>query len=261
MNDVLVKTTGITKEFSSVRVLNDISVEIRKGEIFGIIGENGAGKSTFIKILSGIYTPTRGSIEFGGKPVELREPKDAKRIGISLIPQEFNLVSTLNVYENIFLGDEMRQANGLLDRRGMIRRTSKLMDGLNTKVDATASIGSLSVAQKQMVEIAKAIKVESKLLIMDEPTTMLTSHEIEILFKLMRSLKERGVTIVYISHKLKEVKTICDRVMVLRDGEYICLEEASAFEIYEMARRMVGRELNQVFPQKKAPRGEVILEV
>ncbi|MCX7027089.1 MAG: sugar ABC transporter ATP-binding protein, partial [Spirochaetes bacterium] len=261
MNDVLVKTTGITKEFSSVRVLNDISVEIRKGEIFGIIGENGAGKSTFIKILSGIYKPTKGSIEFGGKPVELREPKDAKRIGISLIPQEFNLVSTLNVYENIFLGDEMRQANGLLDRRGMIRRTSELMDGLNTKVDATASIGSLSVAQKQMVEIAKAIKVESKLLIMDEPTTMLTSHEIEILFKLMRSLKERGVTIVYISHKLKEVKTICDRVMILRDGEYICLEEASALEIYEMARRMVGRELNQVFPQKKAPRGEVILEV
>jgi ribose transport system ATP-binding protein len=261
MNDVLVRTAGITKEFSSVRVLNDISVEIRKGEILGIIGENGAGKSTFIKILSGIYTPTKGTVEFGGKVVEIREPKDAKRIGVSLIPQEFNLVATLNVYENIFLGDEMLRASGLLDRAGMIRRTRELMEELNTKVDPTASIGSLSVAQKQMVEIAKAIKAESKLLIMDEPTTMLTSHEIETLFKLMRSLKEKGVAIVYISHKLKEVKTICDRVMVLRDGEYICLEEASAFEIYEMARRMVGRELNQVFPPKTSPRGKVMLEV
>jgi ribose transport system ATP-binding protein len=261
MKDVLVRTAGITKEFSSVRVLNDISVEIGKGEILGIIGENGAGKSTFIKILSGIYTPTKGTVEFDGKTVELREPKDAKRIGVSLIPQEFNLVATLNVYENIFLGDEMLRASGLLDRSGMIRRTRELMEELNAKVDPTASIGSLSVAQKQMVEIAKAIKAESKLLIMDEPTTMLTSHEIEILFRLMRSLKEKGATIVYISHKLKEVKTICDRVMVLRDGDFICLEEAATFEIYEMARRMVGRELSQVFPPKNAPRGEVILEV
>jgi ribose transport system ATP-binding protein len=261
MKDVLVRTAGITKEFSSVRVLNDISVEIRKGEILGIIGENGAGKSTFIKILSGIYTPTRGTVEFEGKTVELREPKDAKRIGVSLIPQEFNLVATLNVYENIFLGDEMRRASGLLDRGGMIRRTRELMEELNAKVDPTASIGSLSVAQKQMVEIAKAIKAESKLLIMDEPTTMLTSHEIDILFRLMRSLREKGAAIVYISHKLKEVKTICDRVMVLRDGEFICLEEAATFEIYEMARRMVGRELSQVFPPKTTPRDEVMLEV
>jgi ribose transport system ATP-binding protein len=261
MSDVLVRTAGITKEFSSVRVLSDISVEIRKGEILGIIGENGAGKSTFIKILSGIYTPTKGAIEFDGKVVELREPKDAKRMGVSVIPQEFNLVSTLNVYENIFLGDEMRRASGLLDRGGMIRRTRELMEELNAKVDPTASIGSLSVAQKQMVEIAKAIKAESKLLIMDEPTTMLTSHEIEILFRLMRSLKERGAALVYISHKLKEVKAVCDRVMVLRDGEHICLEEAAAFEIHEMARRMVGRELSQVFPPKTSPRSGVVLEV
>jgi ribose transport system ATP-binding protein len=261
MKEVLVRTAGITKEFSSVRVLNDISVEIRKGEILGIIGENGAGKSTFIKILSGIYTPTKGTIEFDGKTVDLREPKDAKRAGVSLIPQEFNLVATLNVYENIFLGDEMLRASGLLDRSGMIRRTRELMEELNAKVDPTASIGSLSVAQKQMVEIAKAIKAESKLLIMDEPTTMLTSHEIEILFRLMRNLREKGAAIVYISHKLKEVKAICDRVMVLRDGEYICLEDAATFEIYEMARRMVGRELSQIFPPKTAPRDNVMLEV
>jgi ribose transport system ATP-binding protein len=261
MTEALVKTSGITKEFSSVRVLNDISVEIRKGEIFGIIEENGAGKSTFIKILSGIYEPTSGTIEFAGKSAELRDPKDAKRIGVSLIPQEFNLVPTLNVYENIFLGDELRRRSGLLDRRGMIERTRELMEGLNAKVDPSASIAGLSVAQKQMVEIAKAIKVDAKLLIMDEPTTVLTSHEIEILFKLIRSLKAKGVTVVYISHKLKEVKAICDRVMVLRDGEFICLEDTADLRTDEMARRMVGRELSQIFPAKSAPREELLLEV
>jgi ribose transport system ATP-binding protein len=261
MTDVLVKTYGVTKEFSSVRVLNDISIEIRKGEILGIIGENGAGKSTFIKILSGIHAPTRGSIEFDGAPVEIRDAKDAKRIGVGLVPQEFNLVATLNVYENIFLGDELRSRSGLLDRRGMIARTGELMEELGAQVEPEASIGSLSVAQKQMVEIAKAIKVESKLLIMDEPTTVLTATEIEVLFRVMRKLKDRGVTIVYISHKLKEVKAICDRVMVLRDGEFICLEESSGFAIEEMARRMVGRELSQVFPPKSGARGEVVLEV
>jgi ribose transport system ATP-binding protein len=261
MTDVLVRTSGVTKEFSSVRVLSDISIEIRKGEILGIIGENGAGKSTFIKILSGIYAPTRGSIVFDGQRVEIRDARDAKRIGVGLVPQEFNLVSTLNVYENIFLGDEPRLRGGLLDRRGMIAKTRELMAQLGAQVEPEASIGSLSVAQKQMVEIAKAIKVESKLLIMDEPTTVLTATEIDVLFRVMRELKERGVTIVYISHKLKEVKSICDRVMVLRDGEFISLDECSALEPSEMARRMVGRELSQVFPPKSGTRGEVVLEV
>ncbi len=261
MSDALVRTVGISKEFASVRVLDNISVEIRRGEILGIIGENGAGKSTFIKILSGIYAPSAGHVEFDGKRVDLRGPRDAKRIGVSLIPQEFNLVETLNVYENIFLGDELRLPSGFLDRKAMIRRTIELMAELVAQVTPEAHIRSLSVAQKQMVEIAKAIKSESQLLIMDEPTTMLTSHEIEILFRIMRDLREKGVTIVYISHKLKEIKAICDRVMVLRDGEYICLEEASSLPIEEMARRMVGRELNQIFPPKSVPRQDVALRV
>ncbi|MDA8426499.1 MAG: sugar ABC transporter ATP-binding protein [Treponema sp.] len=261
MSDVLVRTSGISKEFSSVRVLDDISIEIRKGEILGIIGENGAGKSTFIKILSGIYTPTQGSIEFDGRRVELRDAAAAKRIGVSLIPQEFNLVETLNVYENIFLGEELRTRGGLLDRRGMIAHTRELMKELGAAVDPSASIRTLSVAQKQMVEIAKAIKIESRLLIMDEPTTVLTVHEIDILFALMRRLKGKGVTIVYISHKLKEVRSVCDRVMVLRDGRFICLETTDALEIDEMARRMVGRELNQIFPPKRKAEGEVAFRV
>ncbi len=261
MSEVFVQTRGITKEFSSVRVLDNISVGIRRGEILGLIGENGAGKSTFIKILSGIYTPSSGSIEFDGKKTEIRDAKDAKRMGVSLIPQEFNLVETLNVYENIYLGDELRRPSGLLDRAGMIAKTKELLDGLNAGVDPEASIRSLSVAQKQMVEIAKAVKVDARLLILDEPTTVLTMHEIEILFRLMARLKDRGVTMIYISHKLKEVKKICDRVMVLRDGAFICLEDTDNLDIPEMARRMVGRELNQIFPAKLAPRSEVALEV
>jgi ribose transport system ATP-binding protein len=260
--DILVKTEGITKEFSSVRVLDNISVEIRAGEVFGIIGENGAGKSTFIKILSGLYEPTAGKMWFGGDAIMMRGPADARRIGISLIPQEFNLVADLCVYENIFLGEELVAKNGFLDRKGMIDKTHDLLAELDAAtIDPQARIQNLSVAQKQMVEIAKAIAFESRLLIMDEPTTVLTSREIEVLFKLMERLKAKGVTLVYISHKLKEVKKICDRVMVLRDGAFICLEEAATMETDEMARRMVGRELKEIFPEKKPPSGDVVLSV
>ena len=262
MIENLVRTEGITKEFSSVRVLSDISVEIRKGEVLGIIGENGAGKSTFIKILSGIYTPTAGRIVFDGEPVTISGPADARRIGVSLIPQEFNLVADLSVYENIFLGSELRRPSGLLDAKAMIARTRELLAELEADtVDPTARIQDLSVAQKQMVEIAKAIAFDSKLLILDEPTTVLTSHEIAILFRLMERLKAKGVTLIYISHKLKEVKRICDRVMVLRDGDFICLEETGDLDIGTMAQRMVGRELNQIFPAKSAGTEKVAFKV
>lgn len=260
--ETLVRTEGISKEFSSVRVLDNISVEIRAGEVFGIIGENGAGKSTFIKILSGLYEPTAGKLWFDGAPVEIRGPADARRIGISLIPQEFNLVADLCVYENIFLGEELVGKGGFLDRKAMIERTRALLAELDaSSIDPEARIQNLSVAQKQMVEIAKATAYDSRLLIMDEPTTVLTSKEIEVLFRLMERLKAKGVTLVYISHKLKEVKRICDRVMVLRDGTFICLEEAATMEIDEMARRMVGRELKEIFPEKKPAQDGVALSV
>jgi len=259
---VLVKTEGITKEFSSVRVLNNISIEIRAGEVFGIIGENGAGKSTFIKILSGLYQPTAGKLWFDGKQVDIRSPADAKKIGISLIPQEFNLVADLCVYENIFLGEELVKKNGFLDIKAMVARTQQLLSELDVStISPYARIQDLSVAQKQMVEIAKAIAFDSRFLIMDEPTTMLTSKEIDVLFRLIERLKANGVTIVYISHKLKEVKRICDRVMVLRDGEFISLEETSNISIDEMARRMVGRELKEIFPEKQHKMGDVVLSV
>ncbi len=261
MTDVLVRTEGVTKEFSSVRVLDRISIEIRRGEILGIVGENGAGKSTLVKILSGVYRPTRGRIFFDGKEIALETPADAKRAGIGLVPQEFNLVGDLNVYENIFLGDEPRSAAGLLDKGAMIRRAAEILSALEVRIDPRARIQSLSVAHRQMVEVAKALAWESRLLIMDEPTTVLTRREIDLLFQRMRTLKERGATIVYVSHKLKEVKAICDRVLVLRDGAFVCLEESGALEIGEMVRRMVGRELSQVFPAKRGGGGEVALRV
>ena len=260
MGEVLIETKGISKEFSGVRVLDNIDIGIERGEIFGIIGENGAGKSTLVKILSGIYTPTEGKIFFEGKEVEIKDPLHAKMIGISIIPQEFNLINELNVYENIFLGSEITR-KGFLNTREMKRRTISLLEELKKSIDPEEKIERLSVAQKQMVEIAKAIAYDSKLLIMDEPTTVLTLNEIEILFDLMRSLKERGVTIIYISHKLKEVRKICDRVMVLRDGQMISVSQTGEVDEEEMAKRMVGRELSQIFPDKVSPSDEVVFEV
>ncbi|MDK2943698.1 ABC transporter ATP-binding protein [Mesotoga sp. HF07.pep.5.2.highcov] len=260
MGEVLIETKGISKEFSGVRVLDNIDIGIERGEIFGIIGENGAGKSTLVKILSGIYTPTEGKIFFEGKEVEIKDPLHAKMIGISIIPQEFNLINELSVYENIFLGSEITR-KGFLNTREMKRRTISLLEELKKSIDPEEKIERLSVAQKQMVEIAKAIAYDSKLLIMDEPTTVLTLNEIEILFDLMSSLKERGVTIIYISHKLKEVRKICDRVMVLRDGQTISVSQTGEVDEEEMAKRMVGRELSQIFPDKVSPSDEVVFEV
>ncbi|HUW41677.1 MAG TPA: sugar ABC transporter ATP-binding protein [Rectinemataceae bacterium] len=261
MSETLLETRNISKDFSSVYVLNDINIQVIRGEILGIIGENGAGKSTLMKILGGIHTPTSGDIVFEGRTVHIHEPLDAKRLGIGLIPQEFNLIRELTVYDNVFLGSELRQKNGLLDKKAMMARTRELLSELSVDIRPEERIENLSTAQKQMVEICKAVSIDAKLLIMDEPTTVLTQHEIDILFRLMRRLRDQGTTIIYISHKLKEVKAICDRVIILRDGAVISTERIENLSIVEMAQRMVGRALNQVFPEKGAPTQDVVLEV
>ncbi|MGM0640874.1 MAG: sugar ABC transporter ATP-binding protein [Thermotogota bacterium] len=260
MDNIILETKGISKEFSGVRVLNDISIGIKKGEIFGIIGENGAGKSTLMKILSGIYHPTEGEIYFNGQKVDIKNRIISKELGITMIPQEFNLINTLNVYENIFLGNEYKKSI-LLDKNHMKQKTNKLLEDLNTKISPESKIQDLSVAQKQMVEIAKAMAYDSKILIMDEPTTVLTRNEIDILYDLMKSLKERGVSILFISHKLNEVKKICDRVMVLRDGDMIGISENKDIDEEEMAKKMVGRELSEIFPEKSDVDGDVKLKI
>ena len=260
MAEALLKVEGISKEFSGVRVLNDVHLELQGGEIFGIIGENGAGKSTFVKIMSGVYRPSAGKLYMGGAPIDVKNPNVAKKLGISMIPQEFNLVDTLNVFENIFLGYE-HQKGLLLDKKLMKERTRTLLEELNTEIPAVSKIRDLSVAQKQMVEIAKALAHDSKILIMDEPTTVLTDYEIDILYALMEKLRAQGVTILYISHKLKEVKRICDRVMVLRDGDVISIDPIEQLDEHEMAKRMVGRELSQIFPEKHPPQEDTVFEV
>ncbi len=256
----LMEAKAITKEFSGVRVLNNVNVSLAPGEILGVIGENGAGKSTFMKILSGIYWPTSGGILLDGVPADLRTPSAAKKLGISMVPQEFNLIDTLTVFENVFLGQE-EKSGMLLDRNLMRSRTGKILEQLETAISTDAEIRSLSVAQKQMVEIAKALVHESRIIIMDEPTTVLNPAEVKILFRIMKSLKESGVSILFISHKLGEVKEVCDRVLVLRDGEQVALSDLKDVDPEEMARRMVGRDLSQVFPEKKESTAEPVLEV
>jgi ribose transport system ATP-binding protein len=202
----------IVKEFSGVRVLDDVSFGIHPGEVMGLIGENGAGKSTLIKIICGIYQPTEGSIYLNGNKVEVKDPIVGRSLGIGIVPQEFNLINHLSVFENIFLGNEIHKNGFLLDKAEMRRRSSEQMKALDMEVDVNSLVSELSVAEKQMVEISKAMMLDSKILILDEPTTTLTSKEVDILFNLMRKLKQHGVTMIFVSHKLNEIKTICDRV-------------------------------------------------
>ncbi len=246
----LLTVRGITKEFSTVRVLNAINIDIYPGEVMGLIGENGAGKSTLIKIISGIYQMTAGSIFLEGQEVTIKDYGEAKALGISIVPQEFNLINTLSVYENIFLGNEILLRNGLLDKATMRREAIKQLQELKMSLNVNRLIGDLSVAEKQMVEISKALMLHARILIMDEPTTTLTGHEVETLFNLMRELKRQGVTIIFVSHKLKEVKAICDRVTVLRDGNLISVDPIEEVEEEDLARKMIGRDFTQVFPEK-----------
>lgn len=260
MNDPVLQINNIIKEFSGVRVLHRITLDIYPGEVLGILGENGAGKSTLLKIISGIYRKTSGSFKLDGENLDLNTPADAKRNGIAMIPQEFNLISSLNVFENIFLGNELKKGV-FLDKHRMRQRTRELLDELQTDLDPNALIENLSVAQKQMVEIAKALVSDARILIMDEPTTVLTELEIKVLFALVGRLRERGVTILFISHKLKEIKRLCDRLVILRDGYLISIDEVTDLDEEEMARKMVGRELSQIYPEKQHELGEVVLKV
>jgi ribose transport system ATP-binding protein len=258
----ILELQGISKEFSSVRVLNQVSFSIRAGEIMGLIGENGAGKSTLIKIICGIYQPSEGKLVFDGKQVHIPDYITAKKLGIAMVPQEFNLINTLTVYENIFLGNEIRLPTGLLDKKTMKSLAEKQLAELHMPISVNKLIKDLSVAEKQMVEISKALMLHARFLIMDEPTTTLTGREVATLFEIMRGLKQQGVTIIFVSHKLQEIQEICDRVTVLRDGELISVDDIHDINEQDMARKMIGRDFQQVFPQKRRVElSEPILEV
>lgn len=260
MTKPLVEVKSIIKEFSGVRVLDNINFTLKPGEILGLIGENGAGKSTLMKILNGIYQPTDGQVFLEGREVRLNDPLIAKTHGVAMIPQEFNLIDTLTVFENIFLGNE--KCNGvLLNKKEMRKRSTEILKTLHTDLDPNLPVRDLSVAEKQMIEIAKSQVHNSKLLILDEPTTVLAGEELELLFKLMRDLQSRGVCMIFISHKLAEVKEICDKVLVLRDGEQIYFGDVSEHTEHDMVKMMVGRELNQIFPEFNKPDEEVVFKV
>ena len=260
MQQPIMSFDSIVKEFSGVRVLHGIDADIYAGEVLGILGENGAGKSTLLKIASGVYTPTSGSIKLDGKKVKIDSPVDAKSLGITMVPQEFNLVNSLNVFENIFLGNELKK-NGLMDKTSMRALAREMLMDLQSELSPDALIEDLSVADKQHVEIAKALIHKSRILILDEPTTMLSKHEVSVLFEQVDRLRQRGVAILFISHKLKEVKELCDRLMILRDGNRVSLDLVSDVDEHDMARKMIGRELNDIYPELGKSKNEPVLEV
>ncbi len=250
----------IVKKFPGVTALNQVDFSCREGEIHALIGENGAGKSTLIKLLSGASYPTSGEILFKGKPFHAGSPIEAMRKGIAIIYQELNLITNLNAYENIFLGREPKK--GIVnDFKKMREEALAYLSYLNVEINVDVPVGALSVAQQQMIEIAKALSMNAELLIMDEPTSSLTTAEIESLFKVMRDLKEKGVTIIFISHHLDELFEISDRVTVLKDGEYIATKNIDELTEAQLINMMVGRELSEIYPPKAEKIGDVVLEV
>jgi ribose transport system ATP-binding protein len=253
---------GIVKRFPGVLALNGVGFDVRAGEVHALLGENGAGKSTLIKTISGVYQPDAGEIRMDGRPMAVRNPHDAQALGISTIYQEFTLAPDMTVAENIFLGREplrLPPPFSIIDRKTLIRRTREVLASLDLRIDPEAAVKHLGVAQQQMVEIAKALSLDARLIIMDEPTATLTSHEIDRLFDAIHRLKQHGVAIVYVSHRLDEVKAICDRATILRDGAFVGTVPVASTTIDEMIRMMVGRDLKDQFPKIAIePREEVL---
>jgi ribose transport system ATP-binding protein len=254
---------GISKRFPGVIALNDVNLDVRAGEVHALLGENGAGKSTLIKTIAGVYRPDEGDIRVDGKTVPIRSPHGAQALGISTIFQEFTLAPDMTVADNVFLGREpLRFAPlALVDRRALIRHTRDVLASLDLKIDPETKVKHLGVAQQQMVEIAKALSLDARLIVMDEPTATLTAHEIERLFGAIDRLKRRGVAVIYVSHRLDEVKAICDRATILRDGAWIATVPVASTSIDEMIRLMVGRDLKDKFPKAAVEPREELLRV
>jgi len=261
MGREILKMENISKSFPGVKALDNVSFNAYEGEVMALLGENGAGKSTLMKILSGVYTKDTGKILLDGKEIEVLNPRDASSKGIAIIHQELNLIPNLTVYENIFLGREETTTYKTLKKDYMIKEAKKLLDRLKVNIDPTLKINEISIAKQQMVEIAKALSLNASVIVMDEPTDTLTDKEVEILFDVIRELKAENKAIVYISHRLKEVFEICDRVTVLRDGKFIDERLVSELDEDEIIKLMVGRTLDEQFPYLKAEANEYVFEV
>lgn len=258
-SNVLLRMKNIHKQFPGVYALNAIDFELRKGEVHALLGENGAGKSTLIKVLGGIYTPDEGEIFIEDKKVDIHDVQSAHAHGVAIIHQELVLVPHMTVAENIFLGREPKVA-GFVNKDKMNKEAQKLLDTYEMNISAEDLISHLTIAQQQMVEIVKAISFNSKILVMDEPTSSISDKEVAFLFETMRTLIARGVGIIYISHKMSELDEICDRVTVLRDGAYVGTEVVKDVKKDDLIKMMVGRELSNYYTRDYQSTEEIILE-
>ena len=251
---------NISKTFPGVKALDGVQLQVRPGEVHALMGENGAGKSTLMKILMGIYTMDEGGkITFDGKPYVVHNPKEAMDTGIAMIHQELNPILDMPVYENIFVGREIRK-HGIVDRKAEIEESKRLIAECGLHVSPTEILRNLTVAQCQLIEIIKAISVNAKVIIMDEPTAAITDREVELLFGHIRRLKESGVAIIYISHRMDEIFSICDSVTVYRDGKYVGRGTTKELDENALIKMMVGREITDVFPKLEAEIGETVFE-
>jgi len=263
MNPVVLEAENITKKFSGVVALKDISFNLRAGEIHGLCGENGAGKSTLIKLLSGIYPygSYEGDFFVYGQLAKLRSLADAQKAGIAVIYQELALVNDMTVGENIFLGSEPCTARGLIDWHKVYHEARLLLEKFNVGIDPSEPVAKLGMGQKQLVEIVKALSKNSNILILDEPTAALAEHEVLILLDILRDLRSRGIASIYISHKLDEIFAICDRITVLRDGASIATLETKQTNKAQIIKHMVGREIRELFPRRQSKLGASVLEI
>ncbi|MBS3995148.1 MAG: sugar ABC transporter ATP-binding protein [Alkaliphilus sp.] len=261
-NEYILDMNQISKSFPGVKALDNICLKVRKGTIHALMGENGAGKSTMMKVLFGIYTPDSGKMIFKGQELKLTGPSDALRNGISMIHQELSPVPHMTVAENIFLGKEpTRGKTGWIDKKKMNDDTKALLDGLGININPKAKMKDLSIAKIQMVEIATAVSYNADLIIMDEPTSAITEKEVDHLFRIIDNLKSKGVSIIYITHKMDEVFKISDDITVLRDGQFVGMLPAKNLNKDKLIEMMVGREIKQVFHKEEAEIGEVALSV
>jgi len=251
---------GISKRFAATQALDDVSLDLLPGEIHALVGENGAGKSTLVKILAGVHQPDSGTIQIDGETTQIQGPARARALGIAVVHQEPRLFPDLTVAENVFIGHAPSGRLGTIDWGATRRAAQSLFDELDVRFDVGAPVRGLSMADQQLIEIAKSLSVEARVLILDEPTASLSAHEVARLFTIVRRLRERGVSILFVSHRLDEVFELCDRATVFRDGRHVITTETSSLTTADLVRHMVGRTVS-LFPKVETPIGEVLLEV
>src|SRR5512134_2066135 len=261
MSEYILELKDISKSFSGVEVLHEVSFALRPGEVHALLGENGAGKSTLVKIITGVYQPDKGEILLKGETVHFSDARESRQAGIAAIYQELSLFPDLDVAENIFAGRQPLTAGRRVDWRKLYAEAGRLLESLGVKLDLKQKARTLSIAQQQMVEIARAFSINARILIMDEPTSSLTLHEVDDLFRLVRRLRDQGTAVIFISHRLEELFALADRVTVLRDGSYVDTRSIKDVTRDDLIRMMVGRTITNLFPKQEVKAGEVVLKV